>query len=85
MKAVYEVMHGERKTARIDTQGHCTVYAPQFLPFSLYLEETEGEEADIDVLVNNITNFYYWCSSRLLPLDRRYAKEILNSIGAAGR
>lgn len=22
-----------------------------------------------------------WCSSRLFPLDRKYAKEILNSIG----
>ncbi len=47
------------------------------MPYSLYLEEYE----DIDTLINNITNFYYWCASRVLTLDRKYAKEILNSIG----
>ena len=31
--------------------------------------------------MNNITNFYYWCATRVLTLDRKYAKEILNSIG----
>lgn len=35
----------------------------------------------IDSLVNNITTFHYWCASRVLTLDRKYAKEILNSIG----
>ena len=33
-------------------------------------------------MVNNLTNFYFWCASRVLTLDRQYAKEILNSIGA---
>lgn len=85
MKAVYEIMHGERNVARVDTQGRCKVYDARFMPFNLYLEETEGSDmdADIDTLVNNVTNFYYWCSMRILTLDRRYAKEILNSIGAA--
>lgn len=45
-----------------------------------HLEETYG---DIDILVDNVTNFYYWCASRVLTLDRKYAKEILNSIGAS--
>ena len=31
---------------------------------------------------NNLDNFYHWCASRVLSLDRKYAKEILNSIGA---
>jgi hypothetical protein len=44
----------------------------------LYLEEGEN---DIDLLVNNLSNFYYWCATRVLTLDRVYAKEILNSIG----
>lgn len=85
MKAVYEIMHGERNVARVDTQGRCKVYDARFMPFNLYLEETEGNDmdADIDTLVNNVTNFYYWCSMRILTLDRRYAKEILNSIGVA--
>lgn len=63
-KCIYEIMHGEKTVARIDTQGHCKIYEPEFLPFQLYLEEEE----EIDVLVNNITNFYYWCASRILTL-----------------
>lgn len=75
---VYEIMHGEKVTAQIDTHGRCSIYEPDFLPFHLYLEEEE----DIDIQINNITNFYYWCATRILTLDRKYAKEILNSIGA---
>lgn len=80
MKKCYEIMHGERRTAWIDTQGHCKIYYRSFLPYNLYLEE---EEEDIDTLVNNVINFYYWCATRILTLDRQYAKEILNSIGAS--
>lgn len=80
MKTVYEIMHGNRKVAWIDTQGRCKIYYKSFMPFSLYLEEAEN---DIDTLVNNVTNFYHWCASRILTLDRQYAKAILNSIGAS--
>lgn len=80
VRIVYEIMHGEEKTARIDTQGHCKIYAPAMMPYNLYLDDTEE---DVDTLVNNVTNFYYWCASRMLTLDRQYAKEILNSIGEA--
>ncbi len=76
-KIIYEIMHTNRKVARIDTSGHCKIYFKSFMPYSLYLEEYE----DIDTLINNVTNFYYWCASRVLTLDRKYAKEILNSIG----
>ena len=78
-KIIYEIMHKNRKAARIDTAGHCRIFYRSFLPYNLYLEEDE----DIDTLVNNITNFYYWCASRVLTLERKYAKEILNSIGMA--
>lgn len=77
----YEVMHGERIVAEITTHGQCTIHDREFMPYSLYLEETTAE-TDIDTLVNNVTNFYFWCASRILTLDRKYAKEILNSIGA---
>ncbi|MCI9380362.1 MAG: hypothetical protein HFG88_04865 [Dorea sp.] len=80
MKTVFEIMHGERRVVRIDTQGHCRIYDGQFMPYNLYLEENAD---DVDTLVNNVTNFYYWCASRVLTLDRQYAKEILNSIGAS--
>ena len=49
------------------------------MPYDLYLEETD----DFDMLLNNMENFYHWCASRVLSLDRKYAKEILNSIGMA--
>ena len=48
MKPIYEIMHGDRKVAWIDTHGHCKVYYKSFMPFSLYLEETDN---DVDTLV----------------------------------
>ncbi len=75
---IYDIMHKNRRVARIDTSGRCKVYFRSFMPYNLYLNDTGR---DIDTLVNNITNFYYWCATRVLTLDRKYAKEILNSIG----
>ena len=76
-KKIYEIMHIDRRVARISETGYCKVYFKSFMPYNLYLEESE----EIDTLVNNLTNFYYWCATRVLTLDRTYAKEILNSIG----
>lgn len=45
------------------------------LPLDLYVEEND----DIDTRINNLNNLYHWCASRVLSLDRKYAKEILNS------
>lgn len=75
----YDIMHGEKKVAEIDTRGKATVLDERFIPYDLYLEE----ECDFDTLINNMNNFYHWCASRVLSLDRKYAKEILNSIGMA--
>ncbi|MEQ3613640.1 hypothetical protein, partial [Mediterraneibacter gnavus] len=75
---IFEIMHKDRRVARIDySSGRCKIYYKSFMPYNLYLEEEEN----IDSLVNNITNFNYWCATRVLTLDRKYAKEILNSIG----
>lgn len=82
MKKIYEIMHGEQRVAKIDTGGHGRIYHKDFMPYHLYLENTDTD-TDIDTLVNNITNFYYWCATRVLTLDRKYAKEILNSIGVS--
>ena len=76
-KKIYEIMHMDRKVAKISESGKCKIYYKSFMPYNLYLEESN----DIDTLVNNITNFNYWCATRVLTLDRKYAKEILNSIG----
>lgn len=74
---IFEVMHKDRRVAKIDTSGRCKIYFKTFMPYNLYLEEN----TDIDTLINNVTNFNYWCASRVLTLDRKYAKELLNSVG----
>ncbi len=78
MGIVYEIMHGDKKVAAIDKSGRCKIFHSKFMPYDLYMEE---EQQDIDTLVNNVINFQYWCASRVLTLDREYAKQILNSIG----
>lgn len=75
----YEIMHGEKKVAEINTRGEADILNEKFLPYDLFLES----ERDLDTLINNLTNFNHWCASRVLSLDRKYAKEILNSIGMA--
>lgn len=75
----FDIMHINRRVARIYENGKCQVYYPSFMPYNLYLEKTD----DLDSRVNNLNNFYYWCSSRVLTLDRKYAKEILKTIGAS--
>lgn len=76
-KKVYEIMHMDRTVAQLSETGQCKIYSKPFMPYHLYLEETD----DIDTFVNNVTNFNYWCATRVLTLDRKYAKELLNSIG----
>lgn len=78
---IYEVMHMEKAVARISSTGEAEVLNRKFMPYDLYLEE-EDLEYDIEIRMNNLNNFYHWCASRVLSLDRKYAKEILNSIGA---
>ena len=75
----YEIMQGDKKVAAIRRNGSSLILDAQRMPYNLYLEE----ETDIDTLVQNLDNFYHWCASRVLTLDRQYAKEILNSIGAS--
>lgn len=45
------------------------------LPYGLFLEQGD----DFDTRLNNRANFEHWCASRVLSLDREYAKEILNA------
>lgn len=75
---IYEIMHMEKKVASISTSGKAEIFDEVFMPYDLYLEI---EDEDIDTLMNNLDNFYHWCASRVLSLDRKYAKDILNSIG----
>lgn len=74
----FDIMHKDRRVARIYEDGKCTINFPSFMPYNLYFEKSN----DLDSRINNLNNFYYWCSSRVLTLDRKYAKEILRVIGA---
>ena len=78
--AVYEIMHMEKHVASISSNGKVDVFNEEFIPYDLYFEKDDN---DIDVLINNLNNFYHWCAARVLSLDRKYAKEIMNSIGVA--
>ena len=78
----YEIMHMEKVVAIISSIGNAEIVNERFMPYDLYLEKAEND-MDIDTRVNNLNNFYHWCASRVLSLDRKYAKEILNSIGVA--
>ncbi len=75
----YAVMHLERHVATVRSDGSCTIYHQNFMPYNLYLEK--ADQTDLQTRMNNLNNFYYWASTRLLTLDRKYAKEILNSLG----
>jgi hypothetical protein len=80
-RIVYEIMHMEKTVAQISSIGQVVILDEVFMPYDLYLEQLEDN--DIDIMLNNLNNFYHWCASRVLSLDRQYAKEILNSIGAS--
>ncbi len=76
----YTIMQGNEAIATICKDGTVTIHSSKKMPYNLYLETVEAD--DIEMRVQNLDNFYYWCASRVLTLDREYAKEILNSIGA---
>ena len=77
----YDIMHGKQKIACLNRNGICHIYDEIMMPYNLYLEQPNSE--DIDIRLQNLDNFYHWCASRTLTLDREYAKEILNSIGVS--
>lgn len=56
--------------------GVVQIFRPDLMPYGLVLEE----EQDLDTRVNNIAVFNNWCSKRILSLDRKYAKQILNTL-----
>lgn len=69
----YQILHKEAPVAQIDTQGYCYILSKKFMPFNLYLEETDDPK-------NNLSNFYFWCANRTLPSNRQYKDVILKSL-----
>lgn len=77
---IFEIMHMEKVVASITSSGKAVIYAYEFMPYDLYFDDEDID--DIDARINNLNVFNHWCASRVLSLDRKYAKELLNSIGA---
>ena len=75
---IYEIMHMNKVVATISNYGDAEIIDEQFMPYDLFLEDSN----DPNDKANNLNEYLHWCASRVLTLDRKYAKEILNSIGA---
>ena len=69
----YEVYYRNDLAFSINSGGKVVINNNNILPMDIYVEESD----DIDDRANNIVNFNSWCSERIIPLDRKYAKEIL--------
>ncbi len=82
---MYEICYKDIPVFKIEmdktNRGIVKILDEKHIPFDIYLEEND----DIDTRLNNIENFNSWCSERILSLDRKYAKEILNSYGFTQR
>ena len=70
----YHIMHDNKIVAQIDTQGYCHIFSKKFMPYNLYLDETDNGP------LNNLSNFYFWCTSRILPANRQHKDVILKSL-----
>ena len=57
--------------------GECEVIDEGRIPFDLDLDKGQTVKA----YARNINRFEGWCSGRILSLDRKYAKKILNYFG----
>ena len=75
----YELLHNETPVAQIDTQGHCYIFSKKFMPYNLYLEETNDDP------LNNLSNFYFWCANRILPANRQHSDVILKSLNLTSK
>ena len=75
----YAIMHLDRHIATIRSDGSCTIYYPSFMPYNLWLEKARGE--DLDTRLNNLNNFFCWCSSRLVSTERKNYTEMLECLG----
>ncbi len=73
----HEVFYKNFKVFSIDGGGKVELANPDLMPMEIYLETDD----DIESRTNNIVNFNTWCSERIIPLDRKYAKELLAYYG----
>lgn len=76
--SVYELSFQDRKVFSIDKDtGELIIFDEHFIPFDCNISIANT----IQARVKNVTSFNAWCAKRILSLDRKYAKEILNYYG----
>lgn len=72
-------MFKDKPVCKIDSEtGEFQIFSADFMPLNLFLENFHGTIAE---KISNINAFDHWCADRVLSLDRRYAKKILNELG----
>ena len=84
---IYQVLFKDVPVFSITKSGIVNIHNPEYMPADIYLETvTDSTGVDnLDTCINNITNFNSWAASRILNLDRKYAHELLNSLGFSQR
>ena len=76
---MHVLMSKNTPVCRLDlSAGDFTVLTEAFMPYNLHLTFENG---GMQEKVANINAFHHWCADRVLSLDRRYAKQILNELG----
>jgi hypothetical protein len=77
-KYMYEICYQDICALRIDiSTGRVEIANEKYVPFGAFPEESD----DPDDRSNNLVDFKSWCLGRILPLDRRYAGEVMRSFG----
>ncbi|WP_310603293.1 HipA family kinase [Anaerosporobacter sp.] len=76
---VIHLMSLEQIVCEFDFKNYtATIHNNHLMPPTLYFNENTN---DIDDLIENGSSIIQWLATRVLPLDRTYAKEILNTLG----
>ena len=75
----FDIMHKDRRVARIYEDGKCTISYPSFMPYNLYLENSD----DFDSRIDNLNNFYYWCSVKSQYSRRTPVIKIIKIVNSA--
>ncbi len=74
-----ELMCKNKSIAKLDREtGIAHVKSPELMPLNLDFRETCHSLSDN---LHNLQAFDNWCADRVISIDRKYAKQILNTLG----
>ena len=69
---VYEIMHQDRRVARIDKTGHCKIYFKSFMPYNLYFEEEEDIDTVLEEADDLTTLIHKACQLNVSTVQKTY-------------